>query len=136
VLSDGGLSTVNRRRFAFTAAALAAFGFGFATDRARRVRSPTLEAQLRRLFSRPGHAAEVGHRYLAVYPAKASREALLADLGETHAACSTRACTPQHRFARWLERDFHAGAVVQLDGWILARAEVSLCALVYLDQQT
>ena len=125
---------MNRRHFAVTAAALAAFGFGLAT-REDRFRFNAFETQLRGLFSRPAHAAEIGRRYLAAYPAKASRKTLLADLSETHAACSARARTPEHWFARWLERDFHAGAVVQLDGWILARAEVSLCALVYLDRQ-
>jgi hypothetical protein len=125
---------VNRRHFAFAAAGLAALGF--VADDPRSVRSSTFETQLRRLFSQPAHAAEVGRRYLAAYPAKATRSALWADLVETHAACSAHACTPRHWFARWLERDFHDGVVVQLDGWILARAEVSLCALVHLDRHT
>jgi hypothetical protein len=125
---------VNRRHFALTA--LAAFGFGYANDDTRRVRNSLFEAQLSRLFSQPAHAAEVGRRYLAAYPAKATRKALWGDLVETHAACSTHACTPQQWFSRWTERDFQAGLVVQLEGWILARSEVSLCALVYLDRRT
>jgi hypothetical protein len=124
---------VIRRHFGFAAAALATFAAGSARDIARRNQLPVFEAELRRLFSKPADAAEVGRRYLAAYPAKSSREALVADLLETHAVCAANASS-EHVFSQWQQRDFSDGTVVQLDGWILARCEVSLCALVHLGQ--
>ncbi|HTK98330.1 MAG TPA: hypothetical protein VL379_09925 [Pseudomonadales bacterium] len=125
-----------RRHFGLAAGVLAACGIVYATGGARRNRVYAIEADLRRLFSRPADAAEVGRRYLAAYPTKSSRDVLWADLLETHTACTANASTSEHVFSQWQQRDFRDGTVVQLDGWILARAEVSLCALVHLERWT
>ncbi len=123
-----------RRQFGLAAATLATLGVSHTSARAPRDADSALDAEIKRLFSHPADAAEVGRRYLAAYPAKTSRAALLADLIETNSACSGGACASEHPFARWQQRDFRDGAVVQLDGWILARTEVSLCALLYLEK--
>lgn len=123
-----------RRHFGLAAATFAALGTAHASMNTPRDGDSALGTEIKRLFSHPADAAEVGRRYLAAYPAKASRTALLADLIETNSACAGGSCASGHPFTRWQERDFRDGAVVQLDGWILTRTEVSLCALLYLEQ--
>jgi hypothetical protein len=125
---------VLRRQFGLVAAAVA-LGTGCVSDHSRPDEDSALNRELRRLFSRPADAAEVGRRYLAAYPAKANRGALLADLLQTHSACAANnPCPSDHLFSQWQQRDFRDSVVVQLDGWILARTEASLCALVHLGQ--
>ncbi len=123
-----------RRQFGLAAATLASLGVRHASANTLRDGDSALNSEIKRLFSNPADAAEVGRRYLAAYPAKTSRAALLTDLIETNSACAGGSCVSGHPFARWQQRDFRDGAVVQLDGWILARTEVSLCALLYLEQ--
>lgn len=119
-----------RRQFGLAAATFATLGIAHASASTPRGGDSALDVEINRLFSDPAGAAEVGRRYLAAYPSKNSRAALLADLIETNSMCAPSAS--EHPFALWQQRDFRDGAVVQLDGWILARTEVSLCALLYL----
>ena len=87
------------------------------------------------MFSAPEHAVDVGLRYLQAHPEKADRHALIDDLmgpGDESVTASSSLAT---LVAQWQERDFGQGAVVMLDGWVLARTEVSLCALLYLEEQ-
>ncbi len=70
----------------------------------------------------------LGQSYLAGAPGEADRTAL------THGLGAARARRPS--FTAWLERrrrqDFACGAVVVVDGWVLARIEARACALMAL----
>lgn len=90
---------------------------------------------VRRSFFHPDDAASLGRRWLQNEPAPADVASLLHQL---------IADTPQWRIAlrspsavRVLaaERtalDFTQGATVELDGWVLSRTEIRLCALAAL----
>ena len=94
----------------------------------------SFESELARLFSTPQHAIDIGRRYLQLNPEKADRRALLNDLFGRSSISSKSRSSLAGLVSGWQERDFRDGVVVVLDGWILARAEASLCALLYLQQ--
>jgi hypothetical protein len=123
---------VNRRQFSITAAALAVAPLGTWIGGASIASDLTFETQLQRLFSTPRHAIDLGRRYLQLHPEKASRVALMGDLVGHNDDSSMGNHPLANLVAYWQERDFHEGVVVVLDGWVLARAEVSLCALLFL----
>lgn len=125
---------MNRRQFSIAATALAAFPTVAATSHAVATPGRSFDSELARLFSTPQHAIDIGRRYLELNPDKADRRALLNDLFGRSATSSTSRSSLTDLVSRWLERDFRDGVVVVLDGWILARAEASLCALLYLQQ--
>ena len=79
-------------------------------------------------------ARVVGRRYLAVNPGEASRPVLLDRLGPL-APAPDRPVEPRvwrHRLIVARTADFAAGDTVLVDGWLLARSEARLCALVAL----
>lgn len=77
--------------------------------------------------SSPEDVALIGERYLVGRPEEASVEALSAavDLpgGGTEDFAALR---------RRIHREFDAGEVARVDGWVLALTEARLCALVFL----
>lgn len=82
------------------------------------------------LFTDREDARAVGRAFLATHPAEADRARLLAAL-----AGLEQIQTPtglRQAFAGFRERDFQAGDIVIVDGWVLARCEARLCALVAL----
>ena len=94
----------------------------------------SFESELATLFSTPQHAVEIGMRYLQLNPDKADRHTLLNDLFGRTSTSRKSPSSLADLVSGLQERDFRDGVVVVLDGWVLARAEVSLCALLYLQQ--
>jgi len=102
----------------------------------------SVEAGIARLFSDSESARSVGWRYLERFPEQASRERLLEDAGLAAlpgdlpgdepllVGSLLKAALNQRR-----EQDFLAGDTVILGGWILARSEASLCALLALSPE-
>ena len=125
---------MNRRQFSIAATALAALPTGAAISHAVTTPGSSFESELARLFSTPQHAIDIGRRYLQLNPEKADRRALLNDLFGRSSISSKSRSSLADLVSGWQERDFRDGVVVVLDGWILARAEASLCALLYLQQ--
>jgi hypothetical protein len=78
-------------------------------------------------------AEKVGRRYLAIAPSEANVGSLLEHLG---LAASPSDDGDEHRthtrFAERRRREFANGDTVVIDGWILARSEARLCALIAL----
>jgi hypothetical protein len=80
-----------------------------------------------------GDALLVGQRYLQLQGAEANLD-VLADLllERLH---STTSSDLQHDFSLAVQEDFGRGDVVHLDGWMLSRTEVRLCALAHLAER-
>jgi len=108
-------------------------GGGWAAGRTP-LRTPRSERRaLARLLHGPS-ATVLGRRYLAAYPQAATPERLRADAGLSTlppAMCADIEALRRTVLARQRE-DFEIGNTVQLDGWILARSEAALCALISL----
>lgn len=85
-----------------------------------------------------GEAARaVGRAYLAEYPSE-GRQSILAGLqGLTTMAGVARGATRRAVLLAELQRagrrDFAAGNIVEVDGWILSRTEARICALAATD---
>lgn len=95
----------------------------------------TLAPDLAALVGRRESAERVGRRYLAMLPADIDRSHLL----ETspmlrHAARATQR-EPQaaaRLLRQGIDDDFRRADTVVVDGWVLARTEARLCALIAL----
>jgi len=75
-------------------------------------------------------AIAVGDRYLEMVPSERSKASLAASVfgnSTPERAGNIRALTDHVRDLR--RRDFQSGDLVSIDGWMLARTEVRLCAL-------
>lgn len=86
-------------------------------------------AELNQLFSDPDSARAVGRRYLELHPEQADLQVLLngARLGsEIHRSSLKEALDHQRK------QDFLRGDTIVLDGWLLARSEVYVCAILAL----
>lgn len=94
------------------------------------------EAVIRRRLSGlvpdPELASVVGRAYLRAYPDRGEWRVLLADSGLAwpRKGMPGDARSIRHDLDSRRCRDFLDGNTVILDGWVLARSEVSLCALV------
>lgn len=91
-------------------------------------RSP--DRRLGELFRSPRKARALGARYLALHPEAADRVALASRLGLDGAPI--RLAELRARLASLRERDFAQHRIVSIDGWILARSEAEICALLSL----
>ena len=80
-----------------------------------------------------GEALLVGQRYLQLQSAEANLDVLAALLLERLQSAALRDL--QHDFSLAVQEDFGRGDVVHLDGWMLSRTEVRLCALAYLAER-
>jgi hypothetical protein len=127
---------VNRRQFSVSVTMLAAFPLPLDAGFDDVDRALAFDVELQRLFSSPHDAVEVGRRYLQAHPQKPDRRVLIDDLLRASSSRDARPSSLAHLVSQWQERDFRDGAVVELDGWILARTEVSLCALLWLNGRT
>ena len=78
-------------------------------------------------FGEPAAAALLGRRYLEKHPA--TTNTLMKQAGLTTMTDQTESVAT---FAQQRRQDFLAGDVIKLNGWVLARAECALCALVAL----
>ena len=83
------------------------------------------DAPLRDAFRDPELLAALGSRCAAELPAGHNALVTLAGLG-TEADTATRL----HRFAAQRRADFRDGRIVTVDGWVMARSEAALCALL------
>lgn len=98
-----------------------------------------LGGHLKKLFKNRESAAAVGEAYLAAFPKEASAGKLIGAL-ETENGWQPLelASTGKRKFNQLVKRsvtdDFRAGKTVLLDGWMLARTEARLCALVSLSR--
>jgi hypothetical protein len=78
----------------------------------------------------PASARVIGAAYLARHPAERDRSRLLKELDLGAAGCDgarIRALVADRR-----REDFASGRCVEVNGWILSRTEVRLCALAAL----
>ncbi len=96
-----------------------------------------LATRLARLIPHVGSAARIGSRYLALVPAEANPERILAAILDGQEELAVAAVTiPDRVLHRHIgecrQRDFLDGNTVSVDGWILSRTEARLCALVAL----
>lgn len=94
----------------------------------------SIKTAIEPLFSDPESARALGRRYLERFPERANFALLLGHSGLTvrhgqppQGMDWSIAAIDQRR-----KQDFLAGHTVILDGWMLARSEASLCALLAL----
>jgi len=83
---------------------------------------------LLRCFTNSAYAAEVGRRYLADKPEPANVEQLMRDVGLN----SAQVATVNDQFEAAKRHDFTVGNTICIEGWVLSKAEASLCALAHL----
>jgi hypothetical protein len=124
---------MTKRRFiiALITGLLAARGWGTKVLAAG-IFDESIEAVVGNLFSDVTDAQVIGRRYLTLYPEKANRGVLLAELKMTYPLLAghwtqLKKALYQRRQQQFLESD-----TVIIDGWILARCEAQLCALLAL----
>jgi hypothetical protein len=99
--------------------------------------APPLAARLAALFSAPESAAILGRAYLAEAPAEADPDGLVARILPESSARELAALDGERLRALVAERqrgDFAAGRTFVLDGWVLSRTELRLCALAALSR--
>ncbi len=94
---------------------------------------PTLSARLEEVLPNAASARALGNAYLAEHPEEADAEALARQVTELLAPYARQTVAGQEladALARLRASDFRRGDVVDLDGWVLSRSEVTVCALV------
>lgn len=87
-------------------------------------------AEVLPLFPSVGWAMRTGRLYLNVSDGNKSHEVLLEELGLTRAAFPVADQLAAIRGRR--HADFASGALITIDGWVLARSEAAACALLAL----
>jgi soluble lytic murein transglycosylase-like protein len=85
------------------------------------------------LFSDPGAAARLGARYLAALAPSRRRGETIAALALARGVAGMAPRSRRAQIAAAIRRDFAEGAIVTIDGWMLARSEARLCASAYLE---
>ncbi len=88
------------------------------------------ERRLAGLFRNPEFAREVGRKYLAIHPDEADRYRLRTTLFGVARPRSSAAL--RNVLADRRRKDFEDGDIAVVDGWVLARSEARVCALVAL----
>jgi len=86
-------------------------------------------AQLLKQFREPLFAAEVGKQYLYDNPSLDKQELAFA-IGLNDSSESYHSVYQQ--FENKKARDFEVGNTLCIEGWVLSKAEVSLCALAFI----
>jgi len=89
---------------------------------------PLLKSRLQQVFSDPEAGRALGRHYLAAFPDEASLVRLTQGLLTLEALRSSHSFT--ERIAALRTRDFENEDMVSVDGWVLARVEARLCALL------
>ena len=95
----------------------------------RQVSRANIELVARDLFRDRDAACAVGERALALHPRQADPAPLLEELEGLDRPEDIRATLSQRRLA-----DFACGDSLVVDGWVMARSEAQLCALVSLGE--
>ena len=122
---------VTRRRLliaALTAAAAVAAGPGVVVPMIDRLAAGDPAGHLRALITHGEGARYLGSRYLSAHPSEARSDALVRELVGTAAPMS--AAEASRAVAVGIRSDYSAGRTVNVDGWVLSRAEARLYALV------
>jgi hypothetical protein len=100
-----------------------------AVPRDSKTRLESIKEALRALFSDVSAPKAIGDRYLKLHPEKGNLAMLLGDAGISEKmsarSCKQIVCTKR-------QQDFLRGETITLDGWILAKSEVSVCAMLAL----
>jgi len=94
---------------------------------------PALSARLEAALPNVASARALGEIYLARHPGKVDAAALtrqVAALLAPYARPSAEGPELADAFARLRAADFRRGDVVDLDGWVMSRSEVAVCALI------
>ena len=96
-------------------------------------REEVIEIRLGELLGSGKPIRQLGRRYLDRFPDEAETTFLVSQLfGELPEASTASARDVAEHFRRAVEDDFERNAVEHLDGWILSKSELRLCALVSL----
>lgn len=124
--------TLSRRRFArgMIAAVIGSVAVAL-PGLARAASAPDLAA----LVGRRESAERVGRRYLAMLPADIDRSHLLKTSPTLRRALRATPREPQvaaRLLRHGIDDDFRRADTVVVDGWVLARTEARLCALIAL----
>jgi hypothetical protein len=90
-----------------------------------------IEPRAAHLFRNPDAAARIGAWYLRLHPQEGSPSFLRAATG----VGDRTGRIARRRFASLVSGDFARGDTVVAGGWILARSECRLCALVALEHR-
>jgi hypothetical protein len=90
------------------------------------------DPEFRWLFESPGEAAFLGGLYLAAAPGEADPARLQRVLGLDAARDRAGGADALERLRARHRADFAEGDVVVLQGWLLSRTELRMCALVQL----
>ena len=130
-MSMGERQQFSRRRFLLAAATLAV---GLAVG-GKRSWDHLAGARLGRILGEREAARAIGRAWLATNPQEGKRRRLirelLADLG--FGARFAGSDELRRRVAERVRFDYGAGHVAQVEGWVLSRTELRLCALAALD---
>lgn len=89
---------------------------------------PLLRSRLRETLANPDWAREVGRHYLALHPEDADLQRLTEGLLVPESLQDKAAFAG--RIGALRVRDFASDDTVCVDGWVLARVEARICALV------
>jgi len=88
-----------------------------------------MQAKISSLFSDIGSAQSVGQRFIELYPDQANFALLLEGVGLRERAPTDFTTNDIDRLIR---EDFSSGHTVLIDGWVLAKTESNLCAILAL----
>ncbi len=124
---------MSKRRFiiALITGLLAARGWGTKVLAAG-ISDASIEAMVGNLFSDVTDAQVIGRCYLSLYPEKANRSVLLAELKMTYPLLTGHRIRLKEVLYQRRQQQFLEGDTVIVDGWVLARCEAQLCALLAL----
>ncbi|MGF1499198.1 MAG: hypothetical protein ACFB8W_20575 [Elainellaceae cyanobacterium] len=96
-----------------------------------------LERHLLSVFSNRENARVVGKTYLSSIPESLHRDAILSEIclscsGGVEALSNMNTQALKEWFDRRQRNDFAEGRTVMVDGWVLSKTEVDICALAAL----
>lgn len=94
---------------------------------------PNLSTRLEKVLPDAASARALGSAYLARHPEQADAAALARQVMALLAPYAPPTAAGQalaDALARLRASDFRRGDIVDLDGWVLSRSEVTVCALV------
>ena len=117
---------MKRRNFIMAmSSTLASLHFsGNASGNQRPDLNSSTQDQLKAMFNDPDNARDIGRFYLNAYPDHATRAYLEQQIGLGNSL------DPVKSFEDKRQQDFLVGNTVTMDGWVLAKAEVCVCALL------
>lgn len=94
------------------------------------------ENLVRRLFQDADSAKRLGRKYLQLADSYMSRQDLTKSIFQGRQYDKEKLHDQDHArsvLTDLIRADFKSGDVVMIDGWVMSRTELSLCAIAYLD---